>query len=101
MDEQSIFLGALERETPQERAAWLDEACGDDEPQKQRILQLLQKHEQAGSFLEKPAPGLDETIGPAADDQRAAALDAGLAPAFSVNDAVVIGDANHSVLKML
>ena len=102
MDEQSIFLNALEKTTSEERTAWLNEACGNDDALKQRIRQLLQKHEAAGSFMEKPAPGLDETIIPATSGNNlAAALDAGLSAAFGKDAAVVLGDMNHSVLTML
>ncbi|MCP4784056.1 MAG: protein kinase [Fuerstiella sp.] len=102
MDEQSIFLEALEKSSPENQTAWLNEACGNDEALKQRILKLLQRHEEAQSFLEQPAPGLEQTIVPDASGKNlAASLDAGLAPAFGEEAAVVIGDANHSVLRSL
>ena len=95
-------MNALEKTTSEERTAWLNEACGNDDALKQRIRQLLQKHEAAGSFMEKPAPGLDETIIPATSGNNlAAALDAGLSAAFGKDAAVVLGDMNHSVLTML
>ena len=98
----SLFLAASEIESKAERDAFLADACGDDLDLRQQIEQLLQSDQHAGSFLEKPAPGLEATIArSAAKDNRYASLDAGLSTAFSVHAAVVLGDANHSVLKML
>jgi serine/threonine protein kinase len=55
MQEQSIFIEALEKEKPGERAAFLDQVCAGDAALRQRIDRLLQRHEQSGSFLESPA----------------------------------------------
>ncbi len=102
MDEQSLFLQALEKPTGDGRSAWLAEACGQDAALRERIQTLLREHENAGSFLEKPPAELEETIVPdASGENLAASLDAGLAQAFGEDAAVVLGDANHSVLKML
>jgi serine/threonine protein kinase len=57
VQEQSIFIEALEKEDPAERAAFLDRACAADPALRQRLERLLQRHERAGSFLEAPAPG--------------------------------------------
>ena len=98
----SLFLAASEIESKAGRGAFLADACGDDLDLRQQIEQLLQSDQHAGSFLEKPAPGLEDTIVPdASGENRSASLDAGFATAFSQDDAVVIGDANHSVLKTL
>jgi serine/threonine protein kinase/tetratricopeptide (TPR) repeat protein len=56
MDERSIFMAVLERESAHERSAYLDEACGGDAALRQRVEALLASHEQAGSFLRKPVP---------------------------------------------
>jgi serine/threonine-protein kinase len=61
MQEQSIFIAALEMEDPAERAAFLDRACAVDAALRQRVERLLQRHQQAGSFLEGPAPALVAT----------------------------------------
>ena len=96
----SLFLAASEIESKAERDAFLAGACGDDLELRQQIEQLLQSDQHAGSFLNKPAPGLEATIAPQTPhENRSASLDAGLSTAFSVHDAVVVGDANHSVLK--
>jgi hypothetical protein len=55
MQEQSIFIGALEKEGPAERAAYLDHVCAGDPALRQRIERLLQRHEHPDSFLEAPA----------------------------------------------
>ncbi len=54
MTERELFEAALEL-PPGERAAFLDGACGGDAPLRQRLEALLSKHDQAGSFLERPA----------------------------------------------
>lgn len=102
MDEQSIFLQALDQPAGELRAAWLDEVCGIASPLRERIDALLRRHEQAHSFLERPAAEFRETVLPdASGDNLAASLQAGLAPAFGKENAVVIGSVGHSVLKML
>jgi serine/threonine protein kinase/tetratricopeptide (TPR) repeat protein len=58
MDEQSIFIEALEKADPGERAAFLDQACGADSAIRHRIDRLLQRHQQPGSFLESLAADL-------------------------------------------
>src|SRR3989440_7544172 len=62
MEEQSIFIEALEKEDPAERAAFLDRTCAADLALRQRVERLLQRHEQPGSFLESPAPNLVATV---------------------------------------
>jgi hypothetical protein len=52
---EDIFLAALDRGTPQERAAYLDNACKDDAELRRRVERLLQAHPKAGSFLKQPA----------------------------------------------
>jgi serine/threonine protein kinase/Flp pilus assembly protein TadD len=56
MNERSIFMAALERESAPERSAYLDEACGGDTALRQRVEALLASHQQAGSFLGMPVP---------------------------------------------
>jgi serine/threonine protein kinase len=55
MQEQSLFIEALERDDPAERAAFLDQACAGDPALRQRIERLLKRHEQGQSSLEAPA----------------------------------------------
>src|SRR5437763_14177106 len=51
---KEIFLAAVEKASPEERAACLHEACGDDEALRRQVEALVRKHEEAGSFLESP-----------------------------------------------
>jgi serine/threonine protein kinase/Tfp pilus assembly protein PilF len=62
MQEQSIFIEALEKEGPVERAAFLDKVCAGDPGLRQRIERLLQQHQQADSFLDAPPAGLPPTV---------------------------------------
>src|SRR5687767_4158169 len=55
MNERSIFITALERQSPSERDAFLDEACGLDVALRRRIEELLRSHVEAGTYLETPA----------------------------------------------
>jgi serine/threonine protein kinase/tetratricopeptide (TPR) repeat protein len=54
MNERSIFIGALEKDDPAERAAYLDESCKADAAMRQRIDRLLLAHERAGGILDRP-----------------------------------------------
>jgi serine/threonine protein kinase len=56
--EKEIFAEALRLSTPEERIAYLKNACGDDAQLRQRIEALLEAHEQASEFLNAPAPGV-------------------------------------------
>src|SRR4051794_38364006 len=52
--QREIFLNALERPTPAERARYLDGACGHDQPLRADV-ELLLKHHADSSFLARPA----------------------------------------------
>src|SRR5262245_37074995 len=52
---KEIFLAALEKPGAAERDAYLGEACWQDENLRRQVDALLDKHAQAGSFLEPPA----------------------------------------------
>ena len=52
---EDIFLAALDKGTPEQRAAYLDEACRGDAELRRRVERLLHAHPKAGSFLEQPA----------------------------------------------
>ena len=51
---KELFQAAIER-APNERAAFLDEACGDDHALHQEVVSLLSAHQDAGAFAERPA----------------------------------------------
>ncbi len=53
MDEQTVFNDALEKTDPQERAAYLEQACGRDQVLRQRVEALLALHDGAGDFLQR------------------------------------------------
>src|SRR6266849_8089122 len=46
-----------------ERSAYLERACGADEQLRRRVERLLKAHDQAGDFLERPAPGVAPEAG--------------------------------------
>ena len=49
-----LFQSALDR-TPEERAAFLDESCHDDQDMRREVESLLTSHERAENFIEVPA----------------------------------------------
>jgi tRNA A-37 threonylcarbamoyl transferase component Bud32 len=58
MNDQSlaevVFFAALEKASPAERAAYLDEACANDDALRRRVESLLEAHPRVGEFLERP-----------------------------------------------
>jgi serine/threonine protein kinase len=55
MTERDIFLGALEREDPAARAAFLHAACAGRPALRRRVEKLLRFHQQDPAFLNVPA----------------------------------------------
>src|SRR5262245_19453906 len=53
--EKEIFFEALEQPTAQERAAFLDGACGKNPVQRAKVESLLANHFQQDSFMKEPA----------------------------------------------
>ncbi|HKA54137.1 MAG TPA: serine/threonine-protein kinase, partial [Candidatus Binatia bacterium] len=51
MSEQALFLAALEKYSPAERQAFLDEACGQDAALRARVEQLLEADARAPGLL--------------------------------------------------
>src|SRR6266540_7000435 len=74
MTEHDLFAAALQIESPADRSAYLDRACGEDEFLRSRVEALLRAHAQVGNFLSIPAmaafsnPTDDTRTGPAAAD---------------------------------
>src|SRR2546423_10860348 len=62
VNEQTLFAEALERTDPQERTAYLDQACQGNPDLRRRIDRLLAQHRQAGGFLEAPPAPPERTI---------------------------------------
>src|SRR5262249_8233797 len=59
---EAIFFAALEKGSPEERAAYLDEACAGDPDLRRRVEKMLAAQAQAGSFLEQPAHSAAMTV---------------------------------------
>src|SRR6516162_6724244 len=64
--EKEIFLEAIEKATPDERAAFLDQACGDDPLLRQRVEELLAEHFEQDNFMQEPAVDVAVASQPAA-----------------------------------
>src|SRR5687767_12126159 len=52
---KTIFLAALEKSAPAERAAYLDETCAQNATLRQRVEALLQAHDRPDRLLDQPA----------------------------------------------
>ncbi len=52
MSERDIFVEALQIDDTGKQKSFLGEACGTDEPLRQRVEALLKFHERAEGFLE-------------------------------------------------
>src|SRR5438445_4705775 len=52
--EEQIFEAALQFPTPEQRAAFVKGACGNDETLRQRVEALLKAHEHTSGFLDQP-----------------------------------------------
>src|SRR5262245_9492403 len=59
---KSIFLNAVEIDSPAQRQVYLDAACAGDEPLRREVEDLLRHCEQKGAFLESPIPALAAII---------------------------------------
>ena len=72
---EAIFLSALQKATPAERAAYLDDACQGNAELHREVERLLDAQGKAGHFLEQPAvdpfltrpPAPDQPHGPSRD----------------------------------
>jgi serine/threonine protein kinase len=60
---EAIFFAALEKGSPQERAAFLDEATAGNPVLRRRLEKMLAAQAEAGSFLEQPARASAMTVG--------------------------------------
>ncbi len=61
-EKDRIFNIAAEIQDPAKRAAYLDDACGDDVSLREEVEELLRHDQEGASFLESPPPGVDATI---------------------------------------
>ena len=63
-NEESIFLGAIELTSAEERSAYLGAACGDNQTLRDELEALLRAHERPQPLLdvpEAPAPTVGDT----------------------------------------
>ncbi len=60
---ETVFAAAVALEDPDERAAYLDQACAGDPALRGRVEALLRAHERAGHLLDRPAPVGPELTG--------------------------------------
>ena len=66
MNEESIFMEAVQKQTPEERALMLDQACANNAEMRHSIELLLKAHDKAGHFLEGVPlndPTIDQPMG--------------------------------------
>src|SRR5437667_10301954 len=61
-DTEAVFERAIELESPEDRAAFLDQACGNDPELRGKLEKLVLDHFRAGAFLEKPAAHIVATV---------------------------------------
>ena len=62
MDEASIFLEALQKPAPADRAAYLDGACAGNAEMRRNVEMLLEADAKAGDFLNKTPANVGPTI---------------------------------------
>ncbi len=59
---ETIFFTALEKGSPAECAAYLEEACGEDRALRKKIERMLAAQSEVSSFLESPVVQIDPTL---------------------------------------
>jgi eukaryotic-like serine/threonine-protein kinase len=69
-----VFSAALEKATPEDRAAYLDQACAGDDELRRRVQRLLATHASVGQFLERPVVEAEGVAALAAAESSAADL---------------------------
>ena len=77
MTEESLFLAALEKQTPAERQAFLDEACGADATLRARVQILLEADARARGILDRQIAGAPEPTTGHMPNERPGAIIAG------------------------
>jgi tetratricopeptide (TPR) repeat protein len=74
MNEEEIFHEALARTSPEERAAYLDQACAGDPALRASVEALLRANVGATGFLDQPAPAPAATVEEQAVNERPGAM---------------------------
>ncbi len=59
---RELFLHAVGELPPEQWASYVAGACGEDAELEQQVRRLLQIHREAGSFLERPAAAVGDTV---------------------------------------
>src|SRR5262245_8322588 len=62
MSPDTIFAQAIEIESAQERAVFLEEACRSDPELRREVEKFVRDHFRAGAFLERPAAHIVATV---------------------------------------
>src|SRR5262249_34878983 len=71
---RELFSKALEFQTPEEQAAYLDQVCGGDAELRARLDELLRANCEAGSFLQEPTASQPATSDVPAPAERPATV---------------------------
>ncbi len=74
LTERSIFEMAIEKGSPDERAAYLDEVCGTNEALRHEVEALLAVHERLGQMPPRRHSDVDETIDTPAHGENAGTM---------------------------
>jgi hypothetical protein len=74
---ESIFAAAVALACAAERAAYLDQACGDDAALRCQLEALMRAHERAGHLLDRPVVGDPDQTGPYTPSEQPGAIIAG------------------------
>ena len=64
MNEEALFIEAMEIRDPSKRVAFLDRTCEGDDAVRGRLERLLDQHERAGSFMNRPVGGGNGALRP-------------------------------------
>src|SRR5512138_76751 len=59
---ETLFEGALQCRTPEEREAYLDRVCAGQPELRRKLEQLLEAHDQSGQFLEPSTQAQRSTL---------------------------------------
>lgn len=85
MTEEQVFLAALDLPDQANRAAYLDEVCGQNSELRRQVEELLAAHERSGQFLDEPAAE-QMAAGPQSPIVQTVALNAAGADAMADNN---------------
>ncbi len=61
---RTLFLEAVEHHPPEQWASFIDSACSADDELRRKVLQLLDAHATASSFMAVPAGGMPTLLSP-------------------------------------